>query len=164
MKPDARFLPVILFAVLAALCAVPLMKGIDPSRHDSALIGKPKPPQPADIDTKGAPVLVNFFASWCVPCAAEQKDLLSLSKSGLAVYGIAYKDDPKAVRDFLRRYGDPYRRVTPDDGTVALDWGVTGVPETFLIDGQGTVRARWQSAVPKEDVLKALSNLKEEAP
>ena len=123
----------------------------DPRGVPSMLIGKPVPPfdlpgEPgfASTDLTGKPILVNFFASWCVPCIEEAGVLMTLKQAGVPIYGIAYKDKPKATAGFLSQHGNPYARIARDEpGRVAIDWGVTGVPENYLIDKDGVVRWRW---------------------
>jgi len=100
-----------------------------------------------DLVGRDRPILVNFFASWCVPCIIEAPALMTLKGEGVPIWGIAYKDTPQAARTFLVRNGDPYARIARDDpGRVAIDWGVYGVPETYLIDRTGVVR--WRQAGP----------------
>lgn len=106
------------------------------------------PPGPgfdaAALRAQPRPVLVNVFASWCVPCVEEAEALLALS-THLPVWGIAYKDPDAAATDFVRRTGDPYARLVADrDGLVAIDWGVSGVPESFLVAPGG--RIVWHKA------------------
>jgi cytochrome c biogenesis protein CcmG/thiol:disulfide interchange protein DsbE len=97
------------------------------------------PPAPIRTALKGT-TLVNFFASWCVPCAAEAPTLAGLKAEGVRVVGIAWKDDPAKTRDFLARNGDPYQTIFVDQaGTAGIDFGVTGVPETYLIDAHGKI-------------------------
>ncbi len=107
----------------------------------------------AELAAPGRPMLVNFFASWCVPCVIEAPTLSALAREGVPIWGVAYKDKPDATRAFLRRNGDPYARVAVDEpGRVAIDWGVYGVPETYLLDREGVVR--WRQAGPvTDDVL-----------
>ena len=103
----------------------------------------------ADLLAAGRPVLVNFFASWCVPCLAEHPVLMQLSAQKTSVWGIAYKDTAAAA--FLARNGDPYARLARDDpGRVAIDWGVYGVPETFFVDSGGIIRWRWAGPLSDE--------------
>jgi cytochrome c biogenesis protein CcmG/thiol:disulfide interchange protein DsbE len=94
-----------------------------------------------DLANAGTPVLVNFFASWCPPCVEEHPMLMELQKQGVVLWGIAYKDIEQNTKDFLARHGNPFARLAQDQsGRVAIDWGVTGVPESFLVDGKGVVR------------------------
>lgn len=131
----------------------------DPHTVPSQLIGQPVPafslpPLPgfegfasADLAAAGRPVLVNFFASWCLPCVIEHPSLLALSREGVPIWGVAYKDKPAAAAGFVARHGNPYARIAQDaPGQVAIDWGVYGVPETYLIDARGVVR--WRQAGP----------------
>ena len=131
----------------------------DPHDVPSQLIGKSVPdftlPPLASYQGFGAsdlaalnrPVLVNFFASWCVPCVIEHPELMALSKEGLPIWGIAYKDTETASAGFINRHGNPYTRVAADHpGRVAIDWGVYGVPESYLLDRTGVVR--WRMAGP----------------
>jgi len=151
-------LPLVIFAGLAGLFWLALQSG-DPSRLPSALIGKPVPAftlppieglntgtdavdgfQTPDLAT-GEPTVVNVWASWCVPCHEEHPLLMALAKEpGVRLYGINYKDDVAAARRFLGRYGNPFARVGADrSGRVAIDWGVYGVPETYVITGDGKI-------------------------
>jgi cytochrome c biogenesis protein CcmG/thiol:disulfide interchange protein DsbE len=125
----------------------------DPRGLPSVLIAKRLPAfalpgfSDADIAAVGRPLLVNFFASWCVPCVQEAPVLADLRRAGVPIWGIAYKDRPDATDAFLARHGNPYVRLARDQlGLVAIDWGITGVPETYLIDGQAIVR--WHLADP----------------
>ncbi|ABQ32045.1 MULTISPECIES: DsbE family thiol:disulfide interchange protein [Acidiphilium] len=93
------------------------------------------------------PVLVNFFASWCVPCAGEAPYLDRLAKAGVDIWGIAYQDKPEAIALYLAKYGNPYARLATDpSGRTAINWGVYGVPESFLIAPGGKVV--WHIAAP----------------
>ncbi len=95
----------------------------------------------ADLAGAGGPVLVNFFASWCPPCVEEHPMLMALQKQGVVLWGIAYKDVAQNTQVFLQRHGNPFARLAQDQpGRVAIDWGVTGVPESFLVDAKGVVR------------------------
>lgn len=131
----------------------------DPHDVPSQLIGRPMPEftlpgqEPgqgfgsADIAALRRPVLVNFFASWCVPCVVEHPELMALSGAGVPIWGVAYKDTVAAASGFVARHGNPYARIARDaPGQVAIDWGVYGVPESYLIDSQGVVR--WRMAGP----------------
>lgn len=154
----AFFLPLILFGALVAVFLVRLFSG-DPSKLPSALIGKPVPAfslpaiegasQPgfssADLNTeklgKGKLALVNVFASWCAPCHQEHPFLMELAKDRrLTLFGINQKDKAENARRFLGKLGNPYAAVGADsDGRISIEWGVYGVPETFLVSGDGRI-------------------------
>jgi cytochrome c biogenesis protein CcmG, thiol:disulfide interchange protein DsbE len=154
-------LPLLVFAGLAGLFWLALHGG-DPSTLPSALIGKPVPqfalPPIEGLVTdggaaqgfatsdlaRGTPIVVNVWASWCVPCHEEHPLLLALAKQpGVRLYGINYKDDPAAARRFLGRYGNPFERLGAErSGRIAIDWGVYGVPETYVITGDGRIALR----------------------
>lgn len=127
---------------------------LDPREVDSPLIGKPAPAfELASLDG-GPPMTVatltqqvslfNVWASWCVACRAEHDILVALSRRGdTPIYGLNYKDTPQAARAWLREHGNPYRDSAMDiEGLVGIDWGVYGVPETFVVDRKGVVRAK----------------------
>jgi cytochrome c biogenesis protein CcmG/thiol:disulfide interchange protein DsbE len=137
----------------------------NPRGVPSALIGRPAPAfdlpevpgtevpllRHADVAAPGRPVIVNFWASWCVPCIVEHPQLMALSREGVPVFGITYKDRPEDSRSFLRRHGNPFARLARDEpGRAAIDWGVYGVPETYLLDAQGIIRWRFAGPVTPE--------------
>ena len=98
------------------------------------------------LAAQSRPVLVNFFASWCIPCVLEARTLAALSAT-LPIWGIAYKDEPSNAQGFVARSGDPYARLAADRaGLAAIDWGVSGVPESFLVAPGGIIR--WHLAGP----------------
>ena len=151
-------LPLIGFMALAGLFLLRLYGG-DPSKIPSALIGRPAPqtilPALEGLVHNGAPVpgldpaafkgkvsVVNVWASWCVPCHDEAPLLTALAKdTRLQIVGINYKDSPDNARRFLGRYGNPFTAVGADaNGRGAIEWGVYGVPETFVVGRDGTIR------------------------
>jgi cytochrome c biogenesis protein CcmG, thiol:disulfide interchange protein DsbE len=156
-KPRSRrwmvYIPLGVFVALAGLFYIRLYAG-DPARLPSALIGRPIPefrleplagvPVPgvetADL-RRGEVSVVNVWASWCVPCRDEHPFLIDLAREGrVPVIGLNYKDVPDNARRFLGQLGNPYARIGVDrDGRAAIDWGVYGVPETFVVDGQGRI-------------------------
>jgi len=164
-------IPAVIFALLAGLFAVALRSG-DPSRLPSALIGKPAPayafgaieglgdagPKSTGFDgaalASGEVSVVNFFASWCAPCVEEHPQLSALrDRPGVRLTGVAVKDDPANVRQFLNRYGNPYAVIGADRmGRGSIEWGLTGTPETFIVDGRGIIRAKYVGPV-MPDVL-----------
>jgi cytochrome c biogenesis protein CcmG/thiol:disulfide interchange protein DsbE len=151
-----RYVPLLVFLAFAALCARALLGGGDPALIPSALVGHPAP---GDFSFGGKVSAVNVFASWCVSCAGEQDALAAL---GVPVYGLDYKDTPEALKKFLARNGDPYRKISADaDGRRGIEWGITGVPETFLIDKNGVVRHRHAGPLTKEIVMREIRPLLE---
>jgi cytochrome c biogenesis protein CcmG/thiol:disulfide interchange protein DsbE len=113
-----------------------------------------------DLSAPPKPMLVNWFASWCVPCVEEAPMLGQLAKAGLPIWGIAYQDTPQAVGNYLNQYGNPFQRLANDSsGLTAINWGVYGVPETYLIDRQGIVRWRWAGALDQDVVSDNLGPL-----
>lgn len=143
-------LPATGFVGLAGIFAWGLSR--DPSTLPSTLIGRPVPDFSlppvqgrtlglSSADLKGEVSLVNFFASWCAPCRAENPLLLDLRKNEtVPVHGINYKDRPEDVARWLNQFGDPFTRTGADlDGRVGIDWGVYGLPETFVVDAEGRI-------------------------
>ena len=144
-------IPLAIFVILLAFLWAGLWR--DPREVPSPLIGKPAPPfalvelhEPSrtltNADLKGKVWLLNVWASWCVSCREEHPVLMRLAASKVVpVYGLDYKDDPGAGRAWLAQNGDPYvASIVDRDGRVGIDYGVYGVPETFLVDKQGVVR------------------------
>jgi cytochrome c biogenesis protein CcmG/thiol:disulfide interchange protein DsbE len=155
--------PLVLFLVLAGYFALALRPGYDPQTLPSAMIDKEAPQFDlaglngdglARDALKGSPVVINFFASWCVPCRVEQPVLMRLAnREHIPLYGIDYKDQPGDATKLLAQFGDPYRRVGLDpDGRVGLDFGVYGVPETYVLDSTGRIRKRFVGPLTAEEV------------
>ncbi|MEM9170773.1 MAG: DsbE family thiol:disulfide interchange protein [Pseudomonadota bacterium] len=154
------FAPLIAFAVIAAAFAVSLTR--DPSTIPSALIDRPAPTfDLAGIggadglstdDLRGGVTLLNVFGSWCVSCRVEHPFLLELAADpSVRLYGLNWKDPPEAAQNWLDRLGDPYAKIGADeDGRVAIDFGVTGAPETFVIDRDGRIRFRYVGPLSPE--------------
>lgn len=145
--------PPVIFAAFAVMAAIGMYRD-DPDALPSARAGQSAPPVVlTEMEGKtlfddatlrdGQIKLVNYWASWCAPCRVEHPNLEQLAGEGLPVYGINYKDNAGNASQFLDELGDPYAAVGADkDGRMALDWGVYGVPETYVIDGNGTILLR----------------------
>ncbi|GAB0116793.1 DsbE family thiol:disulfide interchange protein [Acidisoma sp. 7E03] len=159
-----------------AMMLARMQKGeFDPHSLPSQLIGRKVPAftlpglagggfTSAELQAPGRPMLVNFFASWCAPCAQEAAVLAEVARQGLPVWGIAYKDAPASTRAFLAQHGNPYARVAVDrPGLVAINWGVYGVPETYFIDAGGIVRWRYAGALTDAVVRRDLVPLLQRA-
>ena len=175
-------LPLLGFALLAVLLFVRLYAG-DASRIPSALIGQNAPSLDlpgldggvglADADLRqGHVTLVNIFASWCQPCHAEHDYLMALASDpalkakGVTILGVAQKESAENIKRFLGARGDPYAKVGLDaDGRAGIDWGVYGVPETFVVKGDGAIAfklvgpigADTLESVVKPEILKAMN-------
>lgn len=154
-------------AVLVALGLLFALFGLrnDPRFLPRALVGKPVPevtlPTLADglPDTLAAPgkgpYLVNVFASWCAPCEIEAPLLVALEARGVPIVGVAYKDAPEKTRAFLARTGDPYARVLVDrEGRAGIELGVSGVPETYLVDGSGRILDKISAPLTEADAAR----------
>jgi len=159
MEPEAKpgslrwlwaALPIGVFLVIGGFLYQGL--SLDPSQIPSVLVNKPVPqfdlpPLPgkdngmARADLGDGPTLINVFASWCVACRVEHPILMEMSKKGtVPIYGLNYKDAPDDAVNWLDRFGDPYDRIGSDqNGRVGIDFGVYGVPETFVVDRHGTI-------------------------
>ncbi|PZR36786.1 DsbE family thiol:disulfide interchange protein [Caulobacter segnis] len=167
MKRWLAFVPLLILLALAGLFAGYALKR-DPRVQPHALVGKPAPalqlPEltsgtPTAIrDASEGPVLVNFFASWCAPCEVEHPQLMALKAQGVKVVGVAYKDAPANTQAFLTRLGDPFALHLVDrDGRAGLEFGVTGVPETYLVGSDGVIIAKHTGPLTPdaaEDLLK----------
>jgi len=174
-------LPVLIFAGLAVLFLVRLFAG-DPSKVPSALIGRPVPafslpPLPGLVeagtpvpglsgeDLKGRVTVVNVWASWCAPCRQEHPALMELAREpGLRVVGLNYKDQAENARRFLGGLGNPFSAVGTDaNGRAAIDWGVYGVPETFVVGPDGRIRHKHIGPLMPEQLPAFREKLREAA-
>jgi cytochrome c biogenesis protein CcmG, thiol:disulfide interchange protein DsbE len=182
--PRRRWLvlvPLALFLALAVLFVLRLGAG-DPSRLPSALIGRPAPatalppvdgltqagsPLPGIDPTtfKGAVTLLNVWASWCVPCHDEAPLLTQLAQDArIRLVGINYKDQPDNARRFLGRYGNPFAAVGADqNGRASIEWGVYGVPETFVLDREGRIAFKLVGPITPDNLERALKPAIEKA-
>jgi cytochrome c biogenesis protein CcmG/thiol:disulfide interchange protein DsbE len=172
-----RLLPLFAFIALAVLLGVGIRMhaGTDSTAIDSPLIGRPAPDfslpvlgQPGrrigNRDLLGEPFLLNVWGSWCPNCRVEHPVVTELARSGrVRVIGYNYKDEPAEAQRWLDQLGDPYEASVVDaDGRAALDWGIYGAPETFLVDARGIVR--WKYVGPltpeavREDILPTLES------
>ena len=150
--------PPVIFAALAALFYFGMQRD-DPDALPSTRVGAIAPAMQIeplgvkpefDLAALREPgvKLVNFWASWCAPCRAEHPNLETLAEEGLPIYGINYKDDPTKALAFLEELGDPYVGIGADEGgRTGIEWGLYGVPETFVIDGSGVVRLRFAGPI-----------------
>ncbi len=144
-----RFMPLIIFVALVALLGVGLT--LNPRLVPSPLIGKPAPEFELPLlykegtfsnkDLIGHVTLLNVWASWCFACRQEHSVVKHLSRNGVRIIGLNYKDEADDAKNWLTRLGNPYQAIAVDyDGRIAIDWGVYGAPETFLIDKKGIIR------------------------
>jgi cytochrome c biogenesis protein CcmG/thiol:disulfide interchange protein DsbE len=158
-------IPILLAALLLGAFWLALDPKRDPSALPSALIGQPVPAlelaplRPGDAplvlaSLKGEPVALNFFASWCLPCRAEHPMLGLIAKEyGIKVIGIAYKDKPENALTYLSDLGDPYAAIGADEsGRAAIEFGLTGVPETYVIDRDGIIRYRLTGPISADNL------------
>ncbi|MCE6951558.1 DsbE family thiol:disulfide interchange protein [Cereibacter sphaeroides] len=168
MAKALMFVPPVLFAGLAVMFFVGMQRE-NPDELPSALAGKPAPAVRVTPLGEGQPFtdatlrepgvkLVNYWASWCAPCRAEAPSLEKLAAEGVAIHGVNYKDKPGNALAFLDEVGNPYRLMGADEsGRMALDWGVYGVPETYVIDGEGRIVLRFAGPVTErtlEDTIR----------
>ncbi|WP_417621429.1 DsbE family thiol:disulfide interchange protein [Parasphingorhabdus sp.] len=167
------WLPLVLFGLFFGAVSIGLMMPKD-NIIESKMVGKPMPAfsLPAAIEqrpalssgdlAKGTPTLLNIFASWCVPCIAEAPQLLELQKAGVEINAIASRDTSQDIANFLNRWGNPYTRIGSDTTSkVQLELGSSGVPETFVIDGNGIIVHQHIGDIREEDIAKLLELLRE---
>lgn len=169
-KISLMVLPPIIFAGLAGMFLWGMGRE-DPRQLPSALAGKEAPmvqitplgdaPTFSDANLRDGQVkLVNFWASWCAPCRVEHPNLKALSDQGVQIMGVNYKDTDAKALGFLAELGDPYTAIGADQsGRMGLEWGVYGVPETFVVDGQGKILYRFAGPVTQRVIDKDLRQL-----
>lgn len=152
MKRALAFLPLIALAVLVVVSAFLLLRGGERENFASGMVDRPAPTYAmtrlgggalvTSEELRGRPHLINIFASWCTPCRAEHPLLMALEERGVAIVGVAYKDEAADTQNFLNELGDPFAVVGMDpEGRLGLELGVTGAPETFVVDREGVIRA-----------------------
>ncbi len=167
MRRALAFAPLAVLATLFALAAFVLMRGGERETVSAGQIGRPAPsytlmrlgegPPVSSNDMGGRAHLINVFASWCTPCRAEHPQLMALHENGVAILGIAYKDTPGAAVRFLAELGDPFSVAAMDpDGRFGLELGIAGVPETFVIGADGSIRAVHRGPLTREVVEHAI--------
>ena len=166
--------PPVIFAALAGVFIWGMGRE-NPNDLPSVLIGQPAPkvivepmsgqvPFTAETLAQDGVKLVNFWASWCAPCRVEHPNLELLAGEGLPIYGINYKDDAQKAQGFLDELGSPYTALGADPkGKMALEWGVYGVPETFVVDGEGKVLARFAGPLTQRVIAERLRPVLESA-
>ncbi|MEZ5913056.1 MAG: DsbE family thiol:disulfide interchange protein [Paracoccaceae bacterium] len=159
--------PPLLFAGLAVLFYAGMSRD-NPDELPSTLVGRPAPSVQltalgdgesfTDADLKADGVkLVNYWASWCAPCRAEHPQLEEMATEGIRLFGVNYKDKPENALKFLAELGNPFAMLGADaNGRMALDWGVYGVPETYVIDGEGRIVLRFAGPITKEHLEKTI--------
>jgi len=166
-----RFMPLIIFAVLVGFLAVGLT--LNPRLVPSPLIGKPAPEFELPLlledgtfsnkDFIGHVTLVNVWASWCFACRQEHETVKHLSKKGVRIIGLNYKDKASDAKKWLAALGNPYEAIAVDtDGRIAIDWGVYGAPETFLVDEQGIIRHKVIGPLSSKEKYNALMEVMDE--
>lgn len=165
MKRWAAAVPLIVLVAAVALFGLYALKRPTARVTPDAMVGKALPQVAlAGLDgaparplaaTAEGPALVNVFASWCVPCAVEQPELMRLKGEGVRIVGVAYKDKPVASQTFLDRLGDPFAVVLQDpQGLGGIELGISGVPETFAVDRRGVIVAKHAGPMTRADALR----------
>ena len=167
---NRRVLVVGLLVVLPLLGVLVLNIGRDPHAFNSPMIGRPAPAftlkstgdgTPVSLSAlRGKPVVINFWATWCVPCYEEHAVLVAAAREAgdsVQFLGVIYEDDADRVGDFLSRQGSAYPSLMDDDGKTAMSYGVYGVPETFFVDAQGRIAAKYTGPLHPQAVAENLA-------
>ena len=163
-------LPLMTLAMMTGFFAWSLLAGRNPAAIGSVMVGRPAPRldvpalTPGELPLgdamlrTGKPVLLNFFASWCAPCLAEHPLFMRLKdRDGATIIGVAWKNKRDDAAAWLKRLGDPFKAAGLDlDGKTGLDWGLSGVPETYAIDGNGIVRLHFRGPITERDLTDSI--------
>jgi len=175
-RVNAKVLAVGLVVVLPLIAVLVLNLGRDPHSIRSPLIGRPAPPfslapvgggSPISLESlRGRPVVVNFWATWCVPCFEEHAALTAAARTFKEVQflGIVYEDDEASTQAFLAQRGSSYPSLMDSEGRTAIAYGVFGVPETFFIDGQGRIVDKYVGPLSRGTIAELLGKAKGGAP
>lgn len=167
MKNWAAFAPLIALGVLVLVGGFLLLRGGERETFSAGLIGRPAPAYALEslgggdpvsgAAQAGRPYVINLFASWCTPCRVEHPQLMALHARGVEIVGVAYKDRPENAARFLNELGNPFSAIGLDpDGRFGLELGLAGVPETFVIGADGTVRAVHRGPLTERDVREVI--------
>lgn len=167
MKRLAAFAPLALLVLLVLIAAFVLTRGGQRETVSTGESDRQAPVYALERLGGGAPVtsadlagrtyIINLFASWCTPCRAEHPQLTALSRSGVVIVGVAYKDNPASTQRFLTELGDPFSAVALDpEGRFGLELGMAGVPETFVIGADGRIRAIHRGPLTEEVVRETI--------
>ena len=163
MKKYFLIIPFIVFFFIVAVFFYLLTRDRNPSELPSVLLDKKVPIFETSMllekknfisqdEFNDEIIVVNFFATWCVPCRAEHKYIKRLSNKGIKIIGINYKDDPKQAILWLEELGNPYSNVAIDsNGSIAIDWGVYGIPESFIVNAKNVIQHRHVGPITKKE-------------
>ncbi len=160
-KKLLEFLPLAICILIGITAVMMLKKGPEIHTLQNPLMEKMVPVFESDAfdqnDLKGHVTVLNFFASWCGPCAYEHPMIMRLSQSGASVYGVGYRDDPVRNKAYLDRLGNPYKKLANDAaGKISIAFGVSGVPTTMIIDRKGIIRYRLNGPIMEDDLNKKI--------
>lgn len=163
LKRLIAFSPLVVLVLLALVFGFYSL-GHDPKVKPDALVGKPVPqvlvgqdgtqkPLAQALPISDKPILINVFASWCTPCAVEHPDLVALKDQGVVIVGLAYKDKPENTKAYLDRLGNPYQiQLTDPKGTAGIELGISGVPETYVVNREGVITYKLSGPITKDTI------------